>query len=140
LLAFTSFPVSHWKKLWSTNPLERLNKSAWNGRLRSASLVGHPRRTAGGATTGRSRPSWLGSQTRARSISGWMCTATPSRWPRCCLIGPRQRSSRFPAMRRRCWHSWAASQSPDGCEFAMRRARPAMSWPGCCNAKASPAR
>jgi transposase-like protein len=26
LLAFTSFPVSHWKKAWSTNPLERLNK------------------------------------------------------------------------------------------------------------------
>ncbi|MEW2331816.1 IS256 family transposase [Micromonospora chersina] len=26
LLAFTPFPVSHWKKVWSTNPLERLNK------------------------------------------------------------------------------------------------------------------
>jgi len=26
LLAFTAFPVSHWKKIWSTNPLERLNK------------------------------------------------------------------------------------------------------------------
>jgi putative transposase len=26
LLAFTSFPASHWKKLGSTNPLERLNK------------------------------------------------------------------------------------------------------------------
>jgi putative transposase len=26
LLAFTDFPVSHWKKVWSTNPLERLNK------------------------------------------------------------------------------------------------------------------
>jgi putative transposase len=26
LLAFTSFPVAHWKKIWSTNPLERLNK------------------------------------------------------------------------------------------------------------------
>jgi putative transposase len=26
LLAFTSFPPSHGKKLWSTNPLERLNK------------------------------------------------------------------------------------------------------------------
>jgi transposase-like protein len=26
LLAFTSFPVSHWKKVWSTNPMERLNK------------------------------------------------------------------------------------------------------------------
>jgi putative transposase len=26
LVAFTGFPVSHWKKIWSTNPLERLNK------------------------------------------------------------------------------------------------------------------
>jgi len=26
LLAFTGFPVSHWKKIWSTSPLERLNK------------------------------------------------------------------------------------------------------------------
>jgi putative transposase len=26
LLAFTSFPPAHWKKVWSTNPLERLNK------------------------------------------------------------------------------------------------------------------
>jgi putative transposase len=26
LTAFTSFPVAHWTKIWSTNPLERLNK------------------------------------------------------------------------------------------------------------------
>ena len=26
LLAFTGFPISHWKKIWSTNPLEQLNK------------------------------------------------------------------------------------------------------------------
>ena len=26
LLAFTGFPVGHWKKIWSTNPLERLNE------------------------------------------------------------------------------------------------------------------
>jgi putative transposase len=26
LLAFAAFPVAHWKKTWSTNPLERLNK------------------------------------------------------------------------------------------------------------------
>ena len=26
LLAFTGFPVAHWKKIWSTNPLEQLNK------------------------------------------------------------------------------------------------------------------
>ncbi len=26
ILAFTAFPVAHWKKIWSTNPLERVNK------------------------------------------------------------------------------------------------------------------
>jgi putative transposase len=26
LLAFSGFPLGHWKKIWSTNPLERLNK------------------------------------------------------------------------------------------------------------------
>ena len=26
ITAFASFPTSHWKKIWSTNPLERLNK------------------------------------------------------------------------------------------------------------------
>jgi putative transposase len=26
VIAFTGFPVSHWKKIWSTNPLERVNK------------------------------------------------------------------------------------------------------------------
>ena len=25
LLAFTGFPEAHWRKIWSTNPLERLN-------------------------------------------------------------------------------------------------------------------
>jgi putative transposase len=26
LLAFTAFPKAHWQKIWSTNPLERINK------------------------------------------------------------------------------------------------------------------
>lgn len=26
LLAFTAFPTKHWKKIWSTNPLERVNR------------------------------------------------------------------------------------------------------------------
>jgi transposase-like protein len=26
ITAFAAFPLSHWKKIWSTNPLERLNK------------------------------------------------------------------------------------------------------------------
>ncbi len=25
ILAFTGFPHAHWRKIWSTNPLERLN-------------------------------------------------------------------------------------------------------------------
>ena len=25
LLAFTAFPIAHWRKVWSTNPLERIN-------------------------------------------------------------------------------------------------------------------
>ena len=25
LLAFTAFPLAHWRKIWSTNPLERIN-------------------------------------------------------------------------------------------------------------------
>jgi transposase-like protein len=26
LLAFTAFPFEHWRKIWSTNPLERLHR------------------------------------------------------------------------------------------------------------------
>jgi putative transposase len=26
ILAFADFPATHWKNIWSTNPLERLNK------------------------------------------------------------------------------------------------------------------
>lgn len=26
VLAFTTFPQAHWRKIWSTNPLERVNK------------------------------------------------------------------------------------------------------------------
>ena len=26
ITAFAAFPVGHWKKIWSTNPLERVNK------------------------------------------------------------------------------------------------------------------
>jgi transposase-like protein len=26
ITAFADFPTAHWKKIWSTNPLERLNR------------------------------------------------------------------------------------------------------------------
>jgi putative transposase len=37
LTAFASFPTSHWVKIWSTNPLERVNKRSSAGRMWSAS-------------------------------------------------------------------------------------------------------
>ena len=36
VLAFSAFPFEHWKKIWSTNPLERLNKEI----KRRADVVG----------------------------------------------------------------------------------------------------
>ncbi len=32
ILAFTAFPVGHWRKVWSTNPLERMNKESFKRR------------------------------------------------------------------------------------------------------------
>jgi hypothetical protein len=72
--------------------------------------------------------------------SGWTCTATPSRSPPCWLIRPQQRWSRSPATRRPCSPFLAASPNPAGCGSALRPARPAMSWPGCCTARVLPVR
>ena len=34
VLAFNAFPRAHWRKIWSTNPLERLNKESFKRRSR----------------------------------------------------------------------------------------------------------
>ena len=41
ILAFSSFPVAHWKKIWSNNPLERLNKEI-RRRTDASSLTDQP--------------------------------------------------------------------------------------------------
>ena len=43
ITAFADFPVAHWKKIWSTNPLERLNKRSNAVPTSSVSFPTRPR-------------------------------------------------------------------------------------------------
>ena len=51
ILAFTAFPVAHWRQVWSNNPLERLNKESppahQRGRHLPQPLSGHPAHRCG---------------------------------------------------------------------------------------------
>ena len=67
LLAFTAFPISHWKKLWSTNPLERLDKEI----NRRTDVVGSSQPEAllrlAGAVLVEAHDEWQASERRYRS-------------------------------------------------------------------------
>ena len=61
IVAFTAVPVSHWQKLWSNNPLERLNnKMRWRGALpgrEHGEYLPQPSSTANGLKDAATSPS-----------------------------------------------------------------------------------
>ena len=96
LLAFTSFPPSHWKKLWSTNPLERLNKEI----KRRTDVVGvFPNPEAllrlAGAVLVEAHDEWQVSDRRYLS-KGSMAQLTPTTKE----VAPAQRRHRLPTLTR----------------------------------------
>jgi putative transposase len=73
LTAFAAFPTSHWTKIWSTNPLERVNKRSSAGRMSwGSSLMTPP--CSGWPERSSSRPTMNG-----RWPSGGSCQK--ARWP-----------------------------------------------------------
>jgi putative transposase len=46
ITAFADFPAPHWKKIWSTNPLERLNNRSRRRRVSAAARPGVDARPA----------------------------------------------------------------------------------------------
>jgi transposase-like protein len=64
VLAFAAFPRAHWQKIWSTNPLERINKEI-KRRSRVAGIF--PNEASGIRLVG--APSWPTSTTNGRPLT-----------------------------------------------------------------------
>ena len=68
VLAFTGFPKAHWSKVWSTNPLERVNKEI---KRRSQVMGIFP--DEGGRWSASSEPSWPTCTTNGRPATAAIC-------------------------------------------------------------------
>jgi putative transposase len=82
LTAFADFPHAHWQKIWSTNPLERLNRRV----KRRTDVVGHlpqPRALLrlSACVLIEAHDEWQDSDRRDLSRSPWRCSTRPHRPP-----------------------------------------------------------
>ena len=76
--AFASFPVGHWKKIWSTNPLERLNKEI-KRRTDAVGVFPNPEALLrlAGAVLVEAHDEWQASERRYLSEGSMALLATP---------------------------------------------------------------
>ena len=88
LLAFSAFPQAHWRKLWSTNPLERVN-----GEIKRRSNV------VGSSPTTPPSPAWSppwSSRPTTNGPSPSGATSQKNRWPRSAIPTSRYSLSKRP--------------------------------------------
>jgi len=118
VLAFTAFPRPHWAKIWSTNPIERLNREI----KRRARVVGIFPNEASvirlvGAVLNDAHDEWQISDRRYLSETSMALLAPDQRYWGCCRDRQRQLTSRTNPKA----HHWAGLNRAEQAGPRLRR-------------------